>query len=177
MTRLPAHAAVLSPSTYAQLISSPSITRPAPHTHTGARAQMRRAVLSAWEKAEREAKRPDLEGKLLAQCQEVGLPEPETHRRFHPVRKWEFDLAWPAYMVAAEVEGGVYPIRQKDGSMHVGRHLSFYGYDGDVEKYNAAQALGWIVNRVTKAMIKDGRAIRDIQQALAARGWVTPAIP
>jgi len=70
-----------------------------------------------------------------------GIPAPEYEYRFHPVRKWRFDMAWPDYMVALEVEGGV----------HVrGRHSRGAGMVKDMEKYNhAIMCGGWFVLRCT----------------------------
>lgn len=60
--------------------------------------------------------------------------------RFHPVRRWRFDYAIPDHKIAVEVEGGVWT---------QGRHTRPRGFLGDMEKYNAAAALGWRVLRVT----------------------------
>lgn len=65
-----------------------------------------------------------------------GLPGPVAEYRFHPVRKWRFDFAWPGQRVAAEVDGGQW----KAGG---GRHNT----DRDREKLNVAAALGWRVLR------------------------------
>lgn len=58
--------------------------------------------------------------------------------RFHPTRRWRFDYAIPAHMIAIEVEGGVWT---------GGRHTSPKGFLGDVEKYNTATVMGWRVLR------------------------------
>lgn len=83
-----------------------------------------------------------------------GIPIPELEHKFHPERKWRFDYAWPdddykhrpfpeaAYTIrplALEVEGGVWT---------GGRHTSGAGFVKDMEKYNAAAALGWRIIRV-----------------------------
>jgi hypothetical protein len=69
----------------------------------------------------------------------VGLPAPVREHRFHLVRRWRFDYAWPEQMVALEVEGGVWT---------GGRHTRGAGFLGDLEKYNAATVAGWRVVRV-----------------------------
>ena len=69
----------------------------------------------------------------------VGLPAPVREHRFHPVRRWRFDYAWPEQRVALEVEGGVWT---------GGRHTRGAGFVGDMEKYNAATVAGWRVVRV-----------------------------
>ena len=76
---------------------------------------------------------------VLAYFAEMGLPAPVMEHRFHPTRKWRFDFAWPAERVALEVEGGVWV---------GGAHGRGSGIVRDIEKYNAAAALGWRVMRV-----------------------------
>lgn len=80
-------------------------------------------------------------GKLKALAFVASFPSelrPVVEHRFHPVRKWRFDFAWPEHRVALEVEGGVWT---------GGRHTRGSGFVKDVEKYNAAGRLGWIVLR------------------------------
>lgn len=60
--------------------------------------------------------------------------EAVTEFRFHPVRRWRFDVAIPEMMIAIELEGGVYTR---------GRHTRGAGYVKDLEKYNAATVMGW----------------------------------
>lgn len=99
----------------------------------------------------------DLPG-LVAAVVAAGFPEPVPEYRFHPVRKWRFDLAWPALMVAFEREG-----------LGGGRHQRHHGYTGDCEKYSEAAALGWRLIRATAAQIKDGKAFRWLAATLEAR--------
>lgn len=54
--------------------------------------------------------------------------------RFHPTRRWRFDVAFPSAKVAVEIEGR-------------GRHQTVTGYRGDCEKYNTATLAGWRVLR------------------------------
>jgi hypothetical protein len=89
----------------------------------------------------------------------AGLPAPVLEHRFAPPRRWRFDLAWPDRMIALEVEGGVWT---------GGRHVRGKGFERDAEKYNAAQLRGWVVLRCTSAMIKDGRGLALLEQALRA---------
>lgn len=65
-----------------------------------------------------------------------GLPDPEFEARFHPRRKWRFDLAWSPLKIAIEVQGGIF-VR--------GAHSRGAQMKRDWEKYNEAQALGWRV--------------------------------
>lgn len=97
------------------------------------------------------------EAALLWQCKAARLPEPVTEYRFAPPRRWRFDLAWPAHKVAVEVEGGSYV---------GGRHVTGSGFGADLEKYNEAGLLAWLVIRVTPGMVDDGRALRLVERAL-----------
>jgi very-short-patch-repair endonuclease len=77
--------------------------------------------------------------------------------RFHPIRQWRFDLAWPEQRVAAECDGGIYS---------AGRHVRGAAVEGDAEKVSVAAAMGWRVLRLTRKMIDDGRAVDLIGRAL-----------
>jgi len=79
----------------------------------------------------------------------LGRPEPEVYFATSIGRKWQFDLAWPGYMVALEIEGG---------TRIQGRHNRHEGYQEDCIKYNAAALLGWRVLRVTTEMVTKGQA-------------------
>lgn len=106
---------------------------------------------------------------IARSCRRLGLPEPERELRFHPTRRWRFDLAWPAARVAFEYEGGA-EFRSKDPN----HHTTPAGYRNDCEKYNAAQILGWTVIRGTASMVDDGTAAQAVADAYRARGG-TPA--
>jgi hypothetical protein len=82
---------------------------------------------------------------------------PATEYRFHPTRRWRFDLAWPDELLAAEVDGG---------SWVGGRHTSGAGFEADCVKLSEAAALGWRVLRLTPRMIDDGRALDLLERAL-----------
>ena len=77
---------------------------------------------------------------------------------FAPPRRWRFDFAIPDRMVAIEVEGGTWS---------GGRHVRGAGYRRDIEKYNAAQALGWRVLRLTTDMVTDGSAMQHVRECLS----------
>jgi hypothetical protein len=87
-------------------------------------------------------------GLLAAWCRQHGYPEPTPEHRFHPTRKWKFDLAWPSLMLALEIEGGVWV---------QGRHTRGKGYAADCEKYSEAAIAGWAVIRVTWGQISNGQ--------------------
>lgn len=73
-------------------------------------------------------------------CADAGLPVPVTEHRFHPVRKHRFDLAWPAYRLALEIQGGVWV---------GGKHGRGSGILRDYEKLNLAASRGWRVLQFT----------------------------
>lgn len=83
------------------------------------------------------------------------LPEPVREHRFHLIRKWRFDFAWPDQKVALECEGGVWTR---------GRHTRGKGFNSDCEKYNAAVLEGWKVLRYTPDQINN--VIPDLWKAL-----------
>jgi len=68
----------------------------------------------------------------------------ETEHRFHPKRRWRFDVAIVEQKIAIEYEGIV--SEDPDGQS---RHTNIRGYTKDATKYNAAQKLGWRVLRYT----------------------------
>ena len=78
-------------------------------------------------------------------------PEPVREFRFCHGRKFAFDFAWPALLVAVEVDGGNHMARIVNGRpVAVGRHVQ----DSDYEKLNIAAALGWRVLRFTPKMLE-----------------------
>ena len=103
----------------------------------------------------------DLEQKLAFQIGLQNIPQPVAEHRFHPKRRWRFDLAWPEHMLAVEVEGGVWTS---------GRHSRGTGYIADCEKYNEATLAGWRVLRVTGEHIDNGAAVDWIRRALVEQG-------
>lgn len=107
--------------------------------------------------------RSTLETQFLAAWRAVaGRPEPlEEYRFAAPQRRWRFDFAWPACLVAVEIEGG-----QWSG----GRHTRGKGFAADCEKYNAASLAGWRVLRYTTADIRGRLAdvVAEVAQAVVA---------
>lgn len=90
------------------------------------------------------------------QCSQ-GL-RPEREYRFHPTRRWRFDFAYPAQLVAVEFEGGTF---RRGGGAHSGA-----AFVKDCEKYNAAAELGWLVLRYTDKAVRDGSAIDQIVRVI-----------
>ncbi len=102
-----------------------------------------------------------LEDLLERHIRLTGLPTPEREYRFHPRRRWRFDFAWPRYMLAVEVDGGIYSR---------GRHVRGAGFERDAEKRNAAVMAGWRVLHFTPRQVKSGAAVRAIECLLRACG-------
>jgi hypothetical protein len=65
----------------------------------------------------------------------------EQEYRFDPERRWRADFAIPAFMALIEYEGIF--------GAGMSRHTTHKGYNGDLEKYNRATALGWRIIRVS----------------------------
>ena len=90
------------------------------------------------------------------QAQGIAPWEPEyqfalqTHRR-----KWAMDLAWPSARIAVEIEGR--------GSHQRGRYWT------DMEKYNRAAAMGWLLIRISYEMIANDIALALVKEVFAYR--------
>ena len=98
---------------------------------------------------------------LIFQANAIGLPGPVREHRFHPSRRWRFDLAWPDHMVALEVDGGVFV---------GGRHVTGTGARKDAEKFSEAAAMGWRVLRVLPEHVTSGQAVTWLERALKMSG-------
>lgn len=105
----------------------------------------------------------DLERAMAGSIRLNKLPEPQVEYPFAQSlkRRWRFDFAYPEAKVALEVEGGTWTN---------GRHSRGKGFEGDVDKANMAQLLGWLVIRVTTDMVYDNRAADVLRAALILRG-------
>jgi len=98
------------------------------------------------------------------QVEDSPLPAPIPEYRFHSERRWRFDFAWPLAKLAVEIEGGI--SRWKPG-----RHQRDYGYQGDLDKYNAAVLSGWRLLRFSPLDVMQGKAIEAVKTAIdQARG-------
>lgn len=103
----------------------------------------------------------------------AGFPRPKPEHKFHPVRKWAFDLCWVGLKVAFEREGGIWkriPCKcGKSINVYISRHRSPEGYEKDLDKYNAAASLGFLIVRGTAKSIADGRAAKQLIDVLTFR--------
>ena len=89
-------------------------------------------------------------------------PAPTREYKFHPIRKWRFDLAWPDIKLAVELHGAVFA---------AGRHTRGMGITGDAEKMNSAIFLGWDVLVYTSLDIqrKPVQVVEEVANFLSAR--------
>ncbi len=101
---------------------------------------------------------------FIAYCKGLNIPAPVTEYRFHAVRRWRFDYAWPDAKVALEVEGGVWS---------GGRHTRGVGFVKDMEKYNTAGLNGWLVLRCQPADLNRLETAAMVQQAIQQRAKTT----
>jgi hypothetical protein len=104
---------------------------------------------------------------VSATCTAEGWPEPVAEYVFAPPRRWRFDLAWPKYWLAIEVQGGLHT---------QGRHTRGAALQAEYDKLNAAQTLGWVVLLVTPADLTNGRG-RELLRAFFARHYPTTIGP
>lgn len=92
---------------------------------------------------------------LVDQILSTDLPVPIREHKFHPTRKWRFDLAFMEHKLAVEVEGGIWIY---------GRHNRASSYFKDMEKYNNACLLGWYVIKLSTDMVKSGEGLDIITE-------------
>lgn len=92
----------------------------------------------------------------------------DEHEEGKKRRKWLFDYAIVSRKVAIEIEGGIYGYRNKDGHWEKsGAHSSPAGILRDIEKYNRAQLLGWIVIRTPPKQLMTGHTLDMVKAAVA----------
>lgn len=110
---------------------------------------------------------------IIVHCRSRGYVEPVREHQFAaPVRKWAFDLAWPALKIAVEIDGGAFhgspcPLcKQRPG----GRHNRGKGYRDDLVKFAEAACRGWRVVRVMPEQIVKGKALGWLDRLLARSG-------
>jgi very-short-patch-repair endonuclease len=99
---------------------------------------------------------------LLGQLARAGAPPPVREHRPIPGRRYACDLAFPAELLAVEVDGGAWI----PGG---GRHSRGKGFENDAEKASLLAGLGWRVVRGTTGQVKRGEVARWVLAALAYR--------
>lgn len=108
------------------------------------------------------AKRDSLENKFHFTWKALNGPELVREHQFIGNRKWRFDFAHKDTRTAIEIEGGTW---------NGGRHTRGQGFEGDCEKYNAANDVGWRVYKLTSKMIdrENVQRIVDVVKTEIAR--------
>jgi len=110
------------------------------------------------------------EDEFELQLRAIGFGGWVREYKFHPTRKWRLDFAHPELMIAVEVEGITFYGKNKDGSMKLGRHQTGKGMEADLEKYQEAMLLGWLVYRVSPAMVTKGVALQTLETLIGLKG-------
>lgn len=106
---------------------------------------------------------------LLQQIKATGLAIPTPEYKFWHGRRFAFDLAWPNFRLAVEIEGGLYgmgkpcPVCKRRRG---GAHSSVKDMLKDLEKYNKANLEGWMLIRVQPKDVPTGRALNMVEFAL-----------
>lgn len=101
---------------------------------------------------------------IVRLCEEAGISLPIAEWKFHPNRKWKLDLAFLAYRIGIEIDGGIWS-KGEDGKTG-GRHTRGAGWLKDQEKLNAAAIMGWRVLHYTPEQFAKDGWIEDVRQAL-----------
>ncbi len=82
------------------------------------------------------------------------FPAPERQFKFHPERRFRYDFAWPQIKLCVDIQGG---------GFSGGRHSRGIGQEGDHDKANEAQRLGYDVLQFgTKAMDDPAKVIEYV---------------
>jgi hypothetical protein len=77
--------------------------------------------------------------------------------RFHAVRRWRFDAAFPEKLIAIEIDGGAFI---------GGRHTRGVGFKNDCEKLNNAALLGWRIFRFLPEQLRNGEVYDMLAKVL-----------
>lgn len=106
------------------------------------------------------AKRVNVEDEVFASNCESMMVSISREYKFHPKRKWRFDFAIHDLKIAIEKEGGIWI---------GGRHNRAAGFIADMEKYNSAGSLGWIVLRATPSSINSEEFLNILHETIKMR--------
>jgi hypothetical protein len=104
--------------------------------------------------------RPDYSAALLQQLEVSGITGFVREVRFHPVRRWRWDLADKERMIAVEIQGATWT---------QGKHTRGTGYDNDCRKYCEAACMGWLVLAMPATWIDTGLALQYVEYAVRSR--------
>lgn len=96
---------------------------------------------------------------FIESCKNFGVTVLREYK-FYPNRKWRFDFAIPELKIAIEKEGGIWI---------GGRHNRPSGFIGDMEKYNSAGSIGWIVLRTTPKTMNSEEFLNLVHETIKMR--------
>lgn len=126
---------------------------------------MERMTTEEFKATAKRSQKTRLEDAFLAAFAAVkpdGVPMPEREHRFHSVRKWRFDFAWPAIALSVEIHGGSFV---HGGHNRPGQQAK------DFEKLNTAIECGWRVLQFNTMQLKDpavcAAIVVDVMAAIA----------
>ena len=91
-----------------------------------------------------------------------GLPEPVYEHRFHPRRKWRFDLCFVEAKIAVEIQGGLFLAGG-------GRHNRGAALLKEYEKLNEAACLGFRVLYVAPKSLCMMDTVEIIKRAIQGK--------
>jgi hypothetical protein len=104
----------------------------------------------------------------------LGILNVDREFHFHPTRQFRFDIALPMYMLAIEIEGGIFLPKRKVGKFGAevegGRHNMPGGMKNDLVKYAEATCLGWRILRVLPEWVQSGVAFTLVERAVKGEG-------
>ena len=86
--------------------------------------------------------------------------EIKPEHSFYPGRRWRIDFAIVDLKIGIEIEGGVFS---------GGRHTRGAGFVADIEKYNAAATLGWVILRFTPQDLNKITTFETVQKTIESR--------
>ena len=88
--------------------------------------------------------------------------EVKPEHMFYQGRKWRIDFAIVDLKIGIEIEGGVWTY---------GAHTRGKGFVDDMEKYNAAATLGWVILRFTPQDLNKITTFETVQKTIEARRY------
>lgn len=130
---------------------------------------MSEAVMTLFaDKKKKPSQKSELEESFAEELHLYGLPKPVRQFQFHAARQWAMDFAWPDRKIAVEIHGGLYK---------GGRHNRGAAMEGDFEKSNEAQKLGWIVFTFGPKWLYRKKRTNQSSKALAFMDGVLREMP
>lgn len=106
----------------------------------------------------------DYKAIFLTHLKMAKLPQPACEFRFHETRRWRFDFAFPAQMIAIEYQGLNW--KPKKGQDNNSGHQSIDGLRRDCAKFTEASLAGWRLILITAETVNNGQAVEWVRRAL-----------